>query len=105
MTTDDPLFGTTWVHAFEEDTAEGEVYRPDTEDVPLSRRPRRRISLSTDGRARIAMPGPDDRLVETSATWGKEGGDLVVRAEGGPASSRGVLRISAPAPGRLIVKR
>jgi len=105
VTTDDPLFGTTWVHAFEEDTAEGEVYRPETEDVPLSRRPRRRLSLSTDGSARIVMPGPDDRLVETSATWRKEGGELVVRTEGGPAPSRRVLRISAPAPGRLVVKR
>jgi hypothetical protein len=105
VTSDDSLFATTWVHAFEEDTPAGEVYRPDTQDVPLSRRPRRGLSLSADGSARILAPGPDDRLVETSATWRKEGDELVVRTEGGPARSQKVLRVSARPPDRLVVKR
>jgi hypothetical protein len=100
----DALFGTRWIHVFEEDTAEGEVYRPETEDVPLSRRPRRRLELSPDGTARILVPGPDDRLVESPGTWEAEGGQLLIRA--GRGSSRGQpIRVREHSPTRLIVAK
>ncbi len=67
----DPLFATTWVHVHEEDTAEGQVYRPEDGGIPLSRRPRERIRFRADGTASVSMPGPDDRPMEKPATWGE----------------------------------
>ena len=95
----DPLFGTKWVHVFEEDTAEGSVYRPE-DDIPLSRRPRERLELRPDGSARLLVPGPDDRLVEETASWRDEGGALVVGAREGGTE----LRVVDRSPKRLVVK-
>jgi hypothetical protein len=102
---DEELFRTTWVHVFEEDGAEGLVFRPETSDIPLSRRPRLRLCFARDGSARTLLPGPDDRPVETPATWQAEGDALVIRtaSEGGrPAKEMRAVR--AP-KGRLLVKR
>ena len=101
----DGLFGTRWIHMFEEDTAEGEVYRPETDDVPLSRRPRRRLSLSPDGSARVLMPGPNDRLVETPARWEAEGEQVVIRASRGAGKAQTLIRIRDRSPTRLVVSK
>jgi hypothetical protein len=101
----DPLFRTRWIHVFEEDTAEGEVYRPETEDVPLSRRPRRRLSLSPDGTARVLVPGPDDRLVEVPARWEAEGERPAVSASRGASRSAMVIRIRDRSATRLVISR
>jgi len=94
------LFATGWVHAFEEDTAEGAVYRPRGSKLPLSRRPRERLELDADGSARIFVQGPDDRYVEQPASWRDEGGAVVVRAREGGAE----LRIVDRSPERLVVQ-
>jgi hypothetical protein len=88
MTRDSPPgpFG-TWVHVFEQDTAEGAVFRPEDADIPLSRRPRERVELHPDGSAVLLMPGPDDRFVPQPARWTEEAGDMVVR------DSRGAVRM------------
>jgi hypothetical protein len=96
----DPLFATRWVHVFEEDTAEGAVYRPEGDDIPLSRRPRERLQLGRDGSARFFVGGPDDRLVEQPASWREEGGALVIRA--GAAGNE--LRVVKRSPRRLVVR-
>ena len=101
----DRLFATRWIHAFEEDTPESEVYRPETEDVPLSRRPRRRLSFAADGSASVLLPGPDDRLVERAAAWRKEGGDIVVSSETAGGGPRQELRIVERSPDRLVVRK
>ena len=101
----DGLFETRWIHVFEEDTAEGEVYRPETDDIPLSRRPRRRLSFSPDGTARVLLPGPDDRLVETPARWAVEGEQVVVRPRRGAGKSPPVIRIRDRSLTRLVVTR
>jgi len=80
------------------------VYRPETEELPLSRRPREGISLSSDGSARILLPGPDDRWVETAATWREEGDEIVVTAEAVEGRAPRVLRIAARSPTRLVVR-
>ena len=98
------LFATPWVHVFEEDSADGEVYRPEGGDIPLSRRPRRRLSFSPDGSARVALPGPDDRPREQPATWQEEGDDVVVRSTSGSGAEQ-VLHVSLQSPTRLIVKK
>jgi hypothetical protein len=95
------LFGTTWVHVFEEDTAEGEVYRREDDDIPLSRRPRERIQLQPDGSARISVQGSDDRYFEQPASWSEEEGALVIRKNSGASS----LRLVSQSPSRLIVRR
>jgi hypothetical protein len=77
------LFSTRWVHAFEEDSEEGAVYRPEDSPIPLSRRPRERFQLRRDGSASLFTPGPDDRMVEEPASWAKEEGRLEVRAREG----------------------
>ena len=97
----DPLFKTTWVHLFEEDTGAGEVYRPEDSAIPLSRRPRERIELDPDGTARLFLPGPDDRFIEQPASWKDEAGALVIRAR-----TRGAeLRITGRTHERLVVQR
>jgi hypothetical protein len=101
---DQQVFETRWVHAFEEDSAGGEVYRPETEDIPLSRRPRRRIALSPDGSARIGVPGPADRPVEMDATWNREGDEFVIRTKASGGRREEVLRVSVQSPTRLLVR-
>jgi hypothetical protein len=85
---------------FEEDSGEGAVYRADDADIPLSRRPRERFRLDRDGSARLFAAGPDDRLVEQTATWVEEAGAVVIRAAGGGP----VLRIVQRSPERLVVQ-
>lgn len=96
----DPLFGTRWVHAFEEDTPAGAVYRPEGDDLPLARRPREAFELSADGSARLFRPGPADRPVEQAARWRREGGVVVIAARAGGAE----LRIVEQGPARLVVR-
>jgi hypothetical protein len=93
------LFSTRWVHCFEEDTGAGAVYRPEDTKIPLSRRPRERLELRPGGSASVFMPGADDRLVEESARWTLEDGEIVIRKKAG-----GELRITERSPKRLLVK-
>lgn len=95
------MFGTTWIHVFEEDTAEGAVYRPEAADIPLSRRPRERIQLQADGSARISVQGADDRYVEQPASWKEEKGGIVIRKSSGAPS----LRLVSQSASRLVVRR
>ena len=95
----DNLLATDWVHVFEEDTADGAVFRPEHAEIPLSRRPRERLRLRPNGKASVLVQGEDDRYVERSATWHDEDGTVVLRARGGPT-----LRIIDRSPSRLIVK-
>jgi hypothetical protein len=99
VTDDDRLFTTRWVHVFEEDTSEGAVYRPEDDDIPLSRRPRERLELSADGTAKIITQGPDDRLVEKPATWAGAGG------RESAAAAAADFHIVKKSPSRLIVRR
>lgn len=92
---------TSWIHVFEEDTAEGRVFRPESADIPLSRRPRQRLELYPDGTAVVAMPGPDDRPVPQQARWTEEDGAIVVRDAAGSVA----LRIIDRSNDRLVVKR
>jgi hypothetical protein len=96
----DQLLNTTWVHVFEEDSPEGAVYRPEEDDIPLSRRPRKRLRLEPNGAARVLIPGPDDRYVEQPAKWSEEKGDVVIR----PSTGEPSLRIVSQSPSRLIVR-
>ena len=98
--TSDSLFGTRWVHVFEDDTAEGQVYRPENAKIPLSRRPRGRFELDKDGTARLYTAGPDDRFVEQPGTWKDEGDEVVIRSKHGGTE----LRVIDRSADRLVVR-
>jgi hypothetical protein len=99
MTGDSP-FAKRWVHVFEEDTPEGQVYRPETAKIPLSRRPRTRLELDKDGSARLYVAGPDDRFIEQPGTWKEEGDDVVIRSRRGGTE----LRVIDRSEDRLVVR-
>ena len=95
------LFATGWVHAFEEDTAEGAVYRPRGSKLPLSRRPRERLELEADGTARDLRPGARRPLRRAA-------GDVARRGRGASSFARAraapQLRIVEHSPDRLVVQ-
>jgi len=97
------LAGTRWIHLFEEDAGDGEVYGPQGADVPLSRRPRRRLAFLADGSARVSTAGPDDRFVDAAATWREQGDDVVVRIDDGPRAGQ-ELRVTRQSPSRLLIR-
>jgi hypothetical protein len=98
------LFDTTWIHAFEEDTKDASVFRPETSDLPLSRRPRQRLRLSPDGSAHLVVSGPDDRLHEVEARWTEEEGGITVTPTRA-AGSVSRLRIQVAGKDRLLARR
>lgn len=104
MKDEERLFGTRWVHVFEEDTSEGAVYRPEDDNIPLSRRPRERLELSPDGTAKIITQGPDDRLIEKPATWTSPARETA-SASGAAAASPADVHIVKQTPSRLIIRR
>ncbi|PWT79396.1 MAG: hypothetical protein C5B57_14015 [Blastocatellia bacterium] len=97
---DDPLFSGRWVHVFEDDTPDGQVYRLEDDSIPLSRRPRERLELDPGGGARVYIAGPDDRFVEEAGTWSIDGGAVVIRL----ARSNAELRVVSRSAERLVVK-
>ena len=55
-----------WIHSFEEDGVEAQVYRPQSWDFPLSRRPRDAFELRADGTAHLFLPArPTDQKPQT----------------------------------------
>jgi hypothetical protein len=97
------LTGTRWIHLFEEDAGGREVYGPQGDDVPLSRRPRRRLSFLADGSARVSTGGPDDRFVDAAASWREEGDEVIVRIDEGPRAGQ-ELRVALQSPSRLLIR-
>lgn len=95
------MFGIRWVHVFEDDTPTVEVYRPDGDDIPLSRRPRESFELQPDGDASVYKGGADDRPEESRATWRDTPDGVVVTEE----STGARFRIVKQAPRQLIVSR
>jgi len=94
----DPLFASAWVHVFEEDTERGAVYRPEDDDIPLSRRPRERIQLQSDGSATVQLSGADDRYVDHTAQWTRDGNAIVIR------TGKRQLRLVEQSPTRLVIQ-
>jgi hypothetical protein len=94
-----------WIHSFEEDSAETQVYRPQSWDFPLARRPREAFELRADGTARLFLPGAEDRPQPADASWTEEDGDLVIRAAKKGARGSFALRVIESAADKLIVRR
>ena len=90
-----------WVHAFEDDQAKGDVYRPAPGPFPLSRRPREAFELHRDGSALVFRGAPDDRSSAREATWSDTPRGIVVKDEDGAVC----YRIVEQTPMQLIVRR
>jgi hypothetical protein len=90
-----------WVHAHEEDSGEGMVFRPERHPLPPSRG-RRSLDLRSDGTFGERRPGPDDRPEERGGTWSVDGRDLVLVHDGGAEERLRVLSLDAE---RLVVEQ
>jgi hypothetical protein len=100
----DSIFATRWVHVFEEDSAEGRVFRPDSTDIPLSRRPREQLGLQQDGSAQLFLPGPDDRLRAVQASWSEQGDTVVIKTADTSGRTDREMRVVSHAPDRLVLR-
>jgi hypothetical protein len=101
----DPLLGTRWVHVFEEDTAAGEVYRPDSAQIPLSRRPRRALELGADGGARVWSADAGDRPQAVDGHWRESDGVITVSVPAAHGGTALQLRVLQHGGGRLLIER
>lgn len=99
------VIGQRWVHSFEEDTANVQVYRPQSWDFPLSRRPRAAFELRADGTAQLFLPGASDRPEGKDASWTEESGELLVRTAQRGAISQTTLRIIESTADKLFIRR
>jgi hypothetical protein len=88
-----------WVHSHEEDTAEGQVFRPDSYPFPPSRG-RRALDLRSDGSYGASAPGPTDRPEETGGTWKLAGDRLELRAAD---DSTEAYQVVSATPDRLVL--
>ncbi|HET9233825.1 MAG TPA: hypothetical protein VFP10_06775 [Candidatus Eisenbacteria bacterium] len=93
-----------WVHVFEEDGEDGEVYRPAESDIPLSRRPREQLELHENGTATVSTGGPDDRPIGRPAAWSREAGHIVVRVTH-PSQKSEAWRLIVQSPQRIVIRR
>lgn len=94
-----------WTHSFEEDSADGQVYRPRSWNFPLSRRPREAFELRADGTANLFLPGAADRPEAADASWTEEEGQLVIRAVKKGAHDPLTLRVVGSTADKLLVRR
>jgi len=94
------LSRTRWVHVDGDDTAAGAVFRDETGDVPLSRRPRELLVFDANGTVRKLATGPDDRAQEVGrTTWRDDGGRVRFRFD---ATTYEIVEQS---PDRLVIRR
>src|SRR5262245_59104997 len=94
-----------WIHSFEEDSVETQVYRPQSWDFPLSRRPRDAFELRADGTADLFLPGAADRPEPAGASWTEEEGQLLIRAVKKGVHGPLTLRVVESTADKLLVRR
>jgi hypothetical protein len=91
------------VHVFEEDSPDGQVYKPGSGPIPLSRRPREALTLHANGTATVETGGPADKPIPHSARWRAAGQDIVVELDAPAAGSPAELHVTSESPDRLVV--
>ena len=91
-----------WVHAHEEDSASGRVYRPKSFALPPSRG-RTAFELGSDGSYVEHGPGPTDRNVQKAGgRWHLSGQELTVIDPAGTERRSKVVELS---PDRLMLAK
>ncbi len=99
---DTSLLHGRWLHAHEEDTPDGMVFRPAETPLPPARG-RTGYEFLGDGRSRKLGPGPADRTARAEGRWRLEGENRIVNSVTG--SDDEVLEIASLEPGRLVIKK
>ena len=99
-----PVYDKTWLHAVEEDSAEVEVYRPNTYAFPPSRG-RTGFSLSANGTFRLFSIAPTDGLEEHPGRWKKISNDLLRISFEGEQPEGFDLQIISLTPDLLKIKK
>jgi hypothetical protein len=98
------LFNKTWLHSVEEDSADVNVYRPNTYSFPPSRG-RTGFSLDANGSFRLLSIAPTDGLEEHPGRWKMVKKDLLKVTFADSASEDFNLKIISALPEKLTVKR
>lgn len=102
MKIDPKVLAQHWVHAHEEDSEAGRVYRPNSYQLPPSRG-RSAFELEPDGSYLESGPGPTDRRSrKPNGSWRLEGAELVVQDESGGVRRSRVVSLS---PDRLVLAK
>lgn len=97
------ICGVRWIHLFEQDTTAGAVYCPETDRIPLARRPRERIELQAGGAARVYVGGADDRPVPRAGRWRATSEGIVIELPATDREHAVTWRIIEATPTRLVV--
>lgn len=98
------VYDKTWLHSVEEDSADVEVYRPNTFPFPPSRG-RTGFSLSADGTFRLFSIAPTDGLEEHPGRWEKVNKDLLRISFEGEQPEGFNLTLISVSPERLKIKK
>ncbi|HWQ70180.1 MAG TPA: hypothetical protein VN494_09585 [Patescibacteria group bacterium] len=88
---------------FEQDTGAGAVYCPETDQIPLARRPRERIELQAGGAARVFVGGADDRPVPRAGRWHATSEGILIELPATDRERATTWRIVEATPTRLVV--
>jgi hypothetical protein len=97
------ICGIRWIHLFEQDTEAGAVFCPETDQIPLARRPRERFELQTGGAARVFVGGPDDRPVPRAGRWRSTAEGIVIELPATEREQAVTWRIVEATPIRIVV--
>ena len=93
-----------WVHAHEEDSDYGMVFRPAEHELPPSRG-RRAFELRPDGTFAESGLGPTDVPQEASGTWELEDDERIVLGEGAAQGVPRVMKIASCDENRLVIEK
>ena len=89
-----------WLHSHEEDTAEGQVYRPAGYAFPRARG-RAGFELRDDGRCEYIAIGRGDRPEVVTGEWTLDGDRIRMRLETGESTEMRVVSVDRE---RLVVR-
>lgn len=98
------VFGQTWLHSFEEDSADVRIYRSNTFDFPPSRG-RTGFTLKEDGTFIRYGIAPTDGLEEQPGTWKATGKNRVKAQLEGRQEPAQEMELLTVEPGKLRVRQ
>ena len=97
------ICGIRWIHVFEQDTGVGAVYRPETDRIPLARRPREQLELQAGGAAQVFVGGADDRPVPRAGRWRATSEGIMIELPAAGREQAMTWRIVEATPTRVVV--
>ena len=96
------LFRHRWIHSFEEDSVQAQVYRPQSWDFPLSRRPREAFELRAEAQlSSFYRARKTDQKRQTHRGPKKKGSRSSAQSKRDPVA-RSPYALSSPAPTRSL---